>query len=304
MPDNYLEINDEIHETRFFPEGYFMQRHKPVVMEKMHTHGHVEVLLPDGCELTYLTQTGTFKTHDQSLHILWGQIPHRVTKVKGDGNINIANLPLHEILSMQFPESFLTKLFTGQLIHAKQKDTMDISLFKKWISDYSSKNIQKISISKLELRCRLTRQMIDEWSYNEKHYSKPNKQTSKLQLMIKFLAENYSEPLNVKSVASAGGVSEGYAMSLFQKKLNKNITSYLNQLRLHHAKSALIDGNDKISNIAHDSGFGSLSRFYEVFLKETGLSPSQYRKSFYELDRSNFCSHCQAEDIIVFKSEY
>jgi len=280
MPDNFLEINEEIHETRFFPEGYFMQRHKPVVMEKMHTHGHVEVLLPDGCELTYLTQTGTFKTHDQSLHILWGQIPHRVTKVKGDGNINIANLPLHEILSMQFPESFLSKLFTGQLIHAKQKDTMDISLFKKWISDYSSKNIQKISISKLELRCRLTRQMIDEWNYNEKHYSKPNKQTSKLQLMIKFLAENYSEPLNVKSVASAGGVSEGYAMSLFQKKLNKNITSYLNQLRLHHAKSALIDGNDKISNIAHDSGFGSLSRFYEVFLKETGLSPSEYRKNF------------------------
>lgn len=280
MTDIFLEINDQIHETQFFPEGYFMQRHKPEVMERMHTHGHVEVLLPDGCELTYLTQTGTFKTHDQSLHILWGQIPHRVTKVKGDGNINIANLPLHEILSMQFPESFLTKLFTGQLIHAKQKDTMDISLFKKWISDYSSKNIQKISISKLELRCRLTRQMIDEWGYNEKNYSKPNKQTSKLQLMIKFLAENYSEPLNVKSVASAGGVSEGYAMSLFQKKLNKNITSYLNQLRLHHAKSALIDGNDKISNIAHDSGFGSLSRFYEVFLKETGLSPSQYRKSF------------------------
>ncbi|MFZ8961479.1 MAG: helix-turn-helix domain-containing protein [Flavobacteriaceae bacterium] len=280
MPDNFLEINDEIHETRFFPEGYFMQRHKPVVMEKMHTHGHVEVLLPDGCELTYLTQTGTFKTHDQSLHILWGQIPHRVTKVKGVGKIYIANLPLHEILSMQFPESFLSKLFTGQLIHARQKDTMDISLFKKWISDYSSKNIQKISISKLELRCRLTRQMIDEWNYNEKHYSKPNKQTSKLQLMIKFLAENYSEPLNVKIIASAGGVSEGYAMSLFQKKLNKNITTYLNQLRLHHAKSALIDGNDKISNIAHDSGFGSLSRFYEVFLKETGLSPSEYRKNF------------------------
>ena len=280
MPDNFLEINDEIHETRFFPEGYFMQRHKPVVMEKMHTHGHVEVLLPDGCELTYLTQNGIFKTHDQSLHILWGQIPHRVTKVKGVGNIYIANLPLHEILSMQFPESFLSKLFTGQLIHARQKDTMDISLFKKWISDYSSKNIQKISISKLELRCRLTRQMIDEWNYNEKHYSKPNKQTSKLQLMIKFLAENYSEPLNVKIIASAGGVSEGYAMSLFQKKLNKNITTYLNQLRLHHAKSALIDGNDKISNIAHDSGFGSLSRFYEVFLKETGLSPSEYRKNF------------------------
>jgi AraC-like DNA-binding protein len=54
----------------------------------------------------------------------------------------------------------------------------------------------------------------------------------------------------------------------------------LNQLRLHHAKSALIDSGDKISNIAHDSGFGSLSRFYEVFSKETGISPSEYRKNF------------------------
>ena len=130
----------------------------------------------------------------------------------------------------------------------------------------------------MELRCRLTRQMLDEWNYNEENYNKPNKQNSKLQLMIKFMAENYSEPLNVKSVASAGGISQGYAMSLFQKKLKTNITSYLNQLRLHHAKSALIDGSDKISNIAHDSGFGSLSRFYEVFAKETGLSPSEYRK--------------------------
>jgi AraC-like DNA-binding protein len=278
MSDIFLEINDQIHETRFFPEGYFMQRHKPEVMERMHTHGHVEVLLPDGCELTYLTHTGTFKTEDQSLHVLWGQMPHRVTKVTGNGHINIANLPLHEILSMQFPENFLSKLFTGQLIHANKKDPMDISLFKKWISDYSSKNIQKISLSKLELRCRLTRQMLDEWNYNEENYNKPNKQTSKLQLMIKFMAEKYSEPLDVRSVASAGGISEGYAMSLFQKKLKTNITSYLNQLRLHHAKSALIDGSDKISNIAHDSGFGSLSRFYEVFAKETGVSPSEYRK--------------------------
>jgi len=280
MSDIFLEIDDRVHETRSFPDGYFMQRHKPIVMERMHTHGHVEVLLPDGCELTYLTQSGIFKTYDQCLHVLWGQIPHRVTHVSGAGNISIANLPLHEVLSMQFPESFLSKLFTGQLIHANQKDSMDVSLFKKWISDYSSKSIQKISISKLELKCRLNRQMIDEWNYNEEYYNKPNKQTSRLQLMIKFMTENYSEPINVKSIASAGGISEGYAMSLFQKKMNINITSFLNQLRLHHAKSALIDGGNKISNIAHDSGFGSLSRFYEVFNKETKLSPSEYRKKF------------------------
>jgi len=276
--NQHLEINDQIHETPFFPEGYFMQKHQPIVMEEMHTHGHVEVLLPNNCELTYLTKAGNFKTSDKNLHVLWGQMPHRVTHVSGSGFIYIANLPLYEILEMNFPESFLSKLFTGQLINANKTDEFDISLFNKWIEDYSSKDLQKISISKLELRCRLMRQMLDDWNYSEGLYQKPNKQTSRLQHMIKFLAENYTKTISVKEIANAGKISEGYAMFLFQKKMNMSLTTYLNRLRLHHAKSALIDSNEKISNVALDSGFGSLSRFYEIFTMETGKSPSKYRQ--------------------------
>jgi AraC-like DNA-binding protein len=68
-------------------------------------------------------------------------------------------------------------------------------------------------------------------------------------------------------------------MSLFQKTLETSINSYLTNLRLHHARTMLVNGDDKILNIALDSGFGSASRFYEIFVRDTGITPRAYRRS-------------------------
>ena len=68
--------------------GFIMQRHKPEVMPDLHSHGHVEILLPVDCQLSYQTQLGLNIAPANHLCVLWGQIPHRVTKVVGDGEIN------------------------------------------------------------------------------------------------------------------------------------------------------------------------------------------------------------------------
>ena len=96
--------------------------------------------------------------------------------------------------------------------------------------------------------------------------------------MIRFLAENYTNPISVADVAAAASISTGYAMGAFKKSLGQSINGYLNQLRLHHAKVALIDRGEKVITVALDSGFGSLSRFYEVFIADTGKTPQQFRR--------------------------
>ena len=97
--------------------------------------------------------------------------------------------------------------------------------------------------------------------------------------MIRFMAEHYTQPISVSDIAGAGGVSDGYAMGLFQKAFGTSITSYLTKLRIYHAKSALIETDEKILTIALDSGFGSLSRFYEVFSQDAGQTPQNYRRA-------------------------
>ena len=275
-----------------FPDGFFMQRHRPIIMPETHSHGHIEVLLPVGCSLTYHTQTGLYQAEANKLSVLWGHIPHRVTKVEGDGEILIANLPLAELLSWSMPETFLSELLTGKLVSAKSSDPLNQSLFERWIDDLNSNDLQRSSISRMEIQLSLRRQSLTGWHAkkikdpNQEKRLSPDQQTpmissrqsSRVISMIRFIAENFTQPIDIGQIATAGGVSKGHAMGIFKKMLGTNINRFLTQLRLHHAKSALSDTDDKILTIALDSGFGSLSRFYEVFLAETGHTPQSFRK--------------------------
>lgn len=275
-----------------FPDGFFMQRHRPVIMPETHSHGHIEVLLPVGCHLTYHTQTGLYLAKSNKMSVLWGHIPHRVTKVDGDGEILIANLPLAELLSWSMPETFLSELLTGKLVSATSSDPLNQSLFERWIDDIESNDIKRSSISRMEIQLSLRRQSLLGWNAQKMRDPKQeqiittdqqnqiisSRQSSRVIAMIRFIAENFTQPIDIAQIATAGGVSKGHAMGIFKKMLGMNIIRFLTQLRLHHAKSALSDTDDKILTIALDSGFGSLSRFYEVFLSETGHTPQSFRK--------------------------
>jgi transcriptional regulator GlxA family with amidase domain len=48
-------------------------------------------------------------------------------------------------------------------------------------------------------------------------------------------------------------------------------------LRLQHAQALLIDTNEPILNIALKAGFGSISRFYDIFNREYHKTPQQFR---------------------------
>ena len=61
--------------------------------------------------------------------------------------------------------------------------------------------------------------------------------------------------------------------------LGRSIKEYLVDIRVIHAKMRLTNTNDKILTVALESGFGSLSSFYEIFHKNTGVSPARFRKN-------------------------
>lgn len=63
--------------------------------------------------------------------------------------------------------------------------------------------------------------------------------------------------------------------------VGKNFNEYLNEYRVEHAKKLLKDKNFdhyKIEAIALESGFNNKVTFNKYFLKNTGLTPSEYKK--------------------------
>lgn len=278
---------DFIKSAKLFPDGFFMQKHMPVVMNKTHTHNHVEVMLPVRCAIHFATHAGQAVANDTELCLLWGQLPHRVTQVEGNGIIYIANLPLQEILTLGISDQVVESLLSGQLVTAQSPQMTDAQTFEGWVCDYDSRHAMKVALARTELQCRLRRQSIEGWRLMSTQGAVAisqsaivsDKQMARVQKMVRFMAEQYTQPITVADIAAAGGVSEGYGMGLFQKTLSLSMTSYLTKLRLYHAKSALVESHEKIVTIAMDSGFGSLSRFYEVFSKDTGQTPQSFRQS-------------------------
>jgi len=91
-----------------------------------------------------------------------------------------------------------------------------------------------------------------------------------------FLDENLSLP----QLAEGLGISSHQLSQFLNTRLNKNFKMFVNEYRIAKAKELLIQDKDtKVLAIALDVGFKSKSTFNAAFLKITGTSPSEYRKS-------------------------
>jgi AraC family cel operon transcriptional repressor len=65
----------------------------------------------------------------------------------------------------------------------------------------------------------------------------------------------------------------------FKRYFDETPTAFVNRLRLRRAVRLLSDPNAKITTVAAELGFDSLSHFHRLFKRLYGLTPAQYRQS-------------------------
>lgn len=92
-----------------------------------------------------------------------------------------------------------------------------------------------------------------------------------------YIAEHQTEELCLAAVARAVSTSSFYFCKMFKKVTGLNFTDYVSRVRVEKAKNLLLNPNLRISEIAFEVGFQSLTHFNRVFKKVTGASPSDYR---------------------------
>jgi AraC-like DNA-binding protein len=70
-------------------------------------------------------------------------------------------------------------------------------------------------------------------------------------------------------------LSKFYISHVFRQRMQIGFTEFINNLRIKCACELLQKGHS-ITETAFSSGFTSIRTFNRVFLKEIGLSPSEY----------------------------
>jgi AraC-like DNA-binding protein len=92
-----------------------------------------------------------------------------------------------------------------------------------------------------------------------------------------FIAEHQTEELSLEQVAKSVHTSKFYFCKMFKKVTGINFTDYLSRVRTERAKNLLLNPNLRVSEIAYEVGFQSLTHFNRVFKRILGHSPTDYR---------------------------
>lgn len=92
-----------------------------------------------------------------------------------------------------------------------------------------------------------------------------------------FIQEHQTEDLSLGQVAKAVNTSTFYFCKMFKKYTGLNFTNYVSRVRIEKAKNLLLNPNLRVSEIAYEVGFQSLTHFNRVFKKLLGQSPTEYR---------------------------
>jgi len=98
-----------------------------------------------------------------------------------------------------------------------------------------------------------------------------------LQCIISYLDDNYTSPINLKSVSQRFQLHPNHISRLFQQRGGETFTQHLTRLRVEGAKALLRNYSVTIDEAAQRCGFSDAGYFRKVFTRLAGVSPSQYR---------------------------
>ncbi|MFD0712218.1 response regulator [Paenibacillus sp. GCM10027626] len=94
-----------------------------------------------------------------------------------------------------------------------------------------------------------------------------------------YIDKRLADNLSVEEVADYLRISSGYFSLLFKQHFGMTYVEYLTKLRMETAKSLLVTSDRYIAQIGEMVGYVERRYFTKVFLKYTGMTPSEYRES-------------------------
>jgi len=94
----------------------------------------------------------------------------------------------------------------------------------------------------------------------------------------RYIDEHLDEKITLDEVASHVGISPYHFCKVFKDGTGMTLTEYVNRRRVELAKQRLLRPDARVTEIAFDIGFQSLSQFNRCFARYVGMSPTQYRQ--------------------------
>lgn len=112
----------------------------------------------------------------------------------------------------------------------------------------------------------------------EKEVKTRIKNLERLNKVLLYIEENYTESISVEKLASMVCLSFYHFCHLFKTLTGKGVTQYINLMRIDKAELLLKNTDMNITEIAMATGFSDANYFSRIFSKYKNFSPTTIRK--------------------------
>ncbi|MGY5776367.1 helix-turn-helix domain-containing protein [Rhizobium sp. LEGMi135b] len=264
--------------------GFLIESHIADAMSAAHWHDHVELnFLVEG-QMTYIFNGKQEQVEAGRLVLFWAAIPHRTIAVTPDAPLICIYLPLADFLSLPIERSARQAIMQGRFSADIRPYPADAVLLPQWVADWEQGDLVRRQLILDEVKLRIRRFVLD--APDDNHDLARQRSTGPISIAVQraetltdLIHARYSEPVSLPMLAERAGIHPSTANKIFHSVLGIPVNEYLTRYRLARAMQQLAETNSPILQIAYDCGFGSASRFYDIFKRRTGTTPRLFRSS-------------------------
>lgn len=98
---------------------------------------------------------------------------------------------------------------------------------------------------------------------------------------VAYIQSNLGEKLTVNDIAKSLGQNPSYLSHHFKEQTKENLNTYITKEKINKAKRLLRGSNFDLLEISTQLGFSSQQYFQNVFKKNVGMTPTEYRGRKY-----------------------
>ncbi len=269
---------------------------EPWVIEHLHQHSEIELNLIASGELHYLMGGTRVVLRAAEVTAYWAITPHRIIYCQPASKLGVLHIPLTEFLRWDIPSHLRNALLHGTpQIRRSHNPSLDCALFERWAMDLqqsvrpqtNTDPIRQHRAVMLEAEAFLHRFAQFEDSTHNQILDDSRRSTA--EQLAQVIAQEYTKPITATTLARDFGLNPNYAMTVFKQAFGLTIHQFLTQHRLAHAQRLLITQDSSVLDVAFESGFQSLARFYAVFAQASKMSPRLYRARYRSSALSSLC---------------
>lgn len=264
----------------FKPYGFSCEMWLPNLMHRPDRHNEIEINFFPEEGITYLFQGKKIEIPANRFTLFWALTPHQIVDFEAGLPYYVCTVPFSVFLEWKLPASFVEKILNGEIISETNPiySSVDETNFKLWFNDFQEKKNPKIAL--LEVQGRVNRMAYEYIPSTSKSIStSQNKEANQVEKIAMFIAQHYTEPIKVSDIGKAVELHPDHANTIFKKTFGTTLSEYITEERISHAQRLLLTSDLSITQLAFNCGFQSISRFNATFLKITGCTPRDFRKS-------------------------